>query len=179
MAFAKARVLIPNADLNEIELAQPTGAKITRRNQKPVYPDVLDEDGNPTGEQVRTGYEYYMEEIDELRGGWVLEAPGNPDSAFLVLTTTDKLDEIAELPDAIELERESVLDVVDAPVRMMQAVNPLTNAEIDAKRVAKNNKLRAKGMSIIGTAMKDEHAQCEHVIRQLKPDWKRGEVGIG
>ena len=179
--FQQGRYLIPVSLMGKIEFAQVTGRIITRTNQTPVYEDVLDEDGQPTGEQRRIDYEFFDEEIEEPCGGWALEALGDPDSAYLVHSSVALLDILAELGDVIELERLAVDgephgDAEIAP--MMEPQKPPTKAWLDARRVAKNNKLRAKKMKICPAGMDDERDQCEHIIKQLHPNWQRGLVGI-
>lgn len=69
------------------ELAQPTGETVTRKNPRKAYTAVLDEDGNPTGEQVFEGYEYFDEDVEDLRGGWILEADGTVTDAGIISNT--------------------------------------------------------------------------------------------
>ena len=199
--FATSYVITPHDTVpGDLELAQLTGDIMTRPVQTRLTRDVLDEDGNPTGEVVfdrwKVGPE--TEDVETYRGGFVLVGSSEDGGDVRIVQSTEAiLDQLAAMPDVLEIARYDLSEGggIGEPVpshaprenamKLDGEDDPKTKAKRDKhtkltpeKRAKIAEKLAAKGMTPLPESCEQCGEVIEHVFGQYVSGWRHDQHGM-
>lgn len=190
----RSYVLVNRELLSELasEVAGLTGEKVTRKNQRPIMEDVVNEDGEVVGSK-RVGWELYDEEVDDVAGGYSLVGRNYDDTYSGVILTSPDFERLRSLADQypgsyVELYTE----VVDGESSLDAAFAGSPSLDNAMAEIVKRNKRHSRstpvgklnqvirqpeigGQTISGSTNRD---MIEGLFGQFEPGWKIGKDNI-
>jgi hypothetical protein len=151
----------------DFDFFRPTGQRVTTHERERLEEevDILDDDGNPTGEtqMVFAGWgDRYEVEVDEIVGGWVLVGIDGDWGAYLLYGVMAAINAAVGFPEIINVSLKRNLG------------NPI----VAANRNDVNDWLSARGYDEVaaGTLSRDAVAQ---VFSHFDPDFQLEKYDVG